>query len=291
MSALPPHARQHPPAPYPWKPVALWWISLAWHAMVFTLWVAAPGLWKWWLAMLILQHMLISLLVMWPRNRLSGRVITRLPAAAAQQGLVALTIDDGPDPAVTPQVLDVLDTWGARATFFCIGQRAARHPEIVRAILARGHAVENHGHTHSAWFSLWGTRRMEQDIRQAQEALWSAAGAWPRHFRPTAGFRNPWTDLVLARTGLHAVHWTRRGFDTRDPDPARVLRRLCHRLAGGDILLLHDGHCATTPAGEPVILAVLPGLLAQMRQQGLRTVRLEDVVLTGEGGRDAGAFS
>ena len=83
---------------------------------------------------------------------------------------------------------------------------------------------------------------------------------------------------MLARSGLHLAAWTRRGFDTREGDPARVLARLTRNLAAGDILLLHDGHAALTPAGRPVILDVLPTLLERIAAAGLRPVTLRQAL-------------
>ena len=93
-------------------------------------------------------------------------------------------------------------------------------------------------------------------------------------FRAPAGLRNIFLEPVLRRHGLRLVSWTRRGYDTREKDPARVLARLTDKLGSGDILLLHDGNVARTEAGRPVVLCVLPALLAQCRNAGLRPVTL-----------------
>jgi peptidoglycan/xylan/chitin deacetylase (PgdA/CDA1 family) len=83
---------------------------------------------------------------------------------------------------------------------------------------------------------------------------------------------------VLQRLGLSLVSWTRRGFDTRERDPAKVLERLVHGLAAGDILLLHDGNAARTAAGRPVVLEVLPPLLARLKADRLRAVTLPEAL-------------
>ena len=93
--------------------------------------------------------------------------------------------------------------------------------------------------------------------------------------RAVAGLRNPFLEPILARHGLQLASWTRRGYDPRNADPAQVLARLTRGLAAGDILLLHDGHGATTAAGQPVVLAVLPPLLAALRARGLKPVTLD----------------
>ena len=109
--------------------------------------------------------------------------------------------------------------------------------------------------------------------------LFDLTGRRPTAFRAPAGLRNPFLDPVLHRLGLNLVSWTRRGFDTRERDPARVLARLTRGLAGGDILLLHDGHAARSrSSAAPVVLDVLPPLLAALRDAGLRGVRLQDVL-------------
>ena len=100
----------------------------------------------------------------------------------------------------------------------------------------------------------------------------------PPCFRAPAGLRNPFLDRVLHRQGLRLVSWTRRGFDTREHDPQRVLARLTDGLAGGDILLLHDGHAQRADSGKPVVLEVLPRLLQALHAQSLQAVTLADAV-------------
>ena len=114
---------------------------------------------------------------LWPRSRWLGRNWTRLPAAAAARGEVALTIDDGPDPEVTPAVLDLLDAHGARATFFCIADRAARASRRSAARSSRrGHSVQNHSDRHSHDFSLLGPRGLAREIGAAQARLADLTG-------------------------------------------------------------------------------------------------------------------
>ena len=268
-------APQAPQRPQPrrWQPVPLVWCTLALHVVMALAW-RQPALWPWCLAAVLLNHALVVALVFFPRSSLLGKAVTRLPAAAAAQGWVALTFDDGPDPQVTPQVLDLLDQYQAKASFFCIGAAVRQYPDLLREIVARGHTVENHGHAHSSLFAFWGRARMQQDMTQLQQAVHAVTGGWPRFFRPTAGFRNPLLDWALARTGLHLVMWTRRGFDTRCRHAPTVLQRLLRRLAAGDILLLHDGNAARTAQGEPLVLAVLPALLRTLRERNLQAVTL-----------------
>jgi peptidoglycan/xylan/chitin deacetylase (PgdA/CDA1 family) len=257
---------------WPWPP--LLWATAAVHAGAVVALLAAPAHWPWAVAALAANHAVLTAVGLWPRSTALGENLVRLPAAAIARGEVALTIDDGPDPEVTPAVLDLLDAHGARATFFCIAERAAQHPALVRDIVRRGHSVQNHSHAHRHNFSLLGPRGFAREIVAAQQVLREVAGEAPRFFRAPAGLRNPFLAPVLHRLGLTLASWTRRGFDTREHDPQRVLQRLTRGLAAGDILLLHDGHCARDAHGHPIVLAVLPALLAELRRLRLVPVTL-----------------
>lgn len=262
----------------PWPVPPLLKVSAACHLCAGATLLAAPGWWPWVVLALAANHALITAAGLWPRSDWLGRNVTRLPDPAAARGEIALTIDDGPDPQVTPAVLDLLDAAGARATFFCIAERAARHPELTRDILRRGHSVQNHTQHHSHRFSLSGPRGFEREITAGQDTLTRLCGTPPAYFRAPAGLRNPFLAPVLHRLGLTLVSWTRRGFDTRETDPARVLARLTDGLRAGDILLLHDGNAARTAGGRPVVLEVLPMLLQRCSDAGLRPVTLPEAL-------------
>ena len=258
-----------------WLPSRFLRASLWFHLVCAVIIIIHPAAWPWVVGALIVNHVLISVSGLIPRGALLGPNITRLPAAAAGRGEVAITIDDGPDPKVTPQVLDLLDQYGAHATFFCVGDLVARYPELARTIVERGHALENHSLHHFYRFSLLGPSSMLQEVRGAQQAILAVTGVEPRYFRAPAGLRNPFLEPILARLQLRLASWTRRGFDTVANDPQLVTARLLRGVGPGDILLLHDGRAATTAAGNPVILEVLPRVLHELRARGLQCVTLE----------------
>ncbi len=245
-------------------------------AALATLW--NPGLWPWALGAAAADQGVLTLAGLWPRSRILGPNWTALPRAAAARGEVAITIDDGPDPLVTPAVLDVLERHGAKATFFCIGERALLYPDLCREIARRGHGVENHSFRHRYGFAGSGLRGFVRELAMAQEALAAVTGSHPRFFRAPFGLRNPLLDPALSRLGLRLASWSRRGFDTRDRDPAAVSRRLLRGLKAGDILLLHDGNSARAADGAPVILHVLPPLLDTIAAEGLRPVTLAEAL-------------
>lgn len=262
--------------PWPWPPFIR--ASAALHGAALGAGLLVPGAAPWALGALVLNHAAITAAGLTPRSRLLGPNTTRLPAAAAGRGEMAITVDDGPEPGVTPQVLDLLDAAGQRATFFCIAERVQAQPALAREIVARGHSIQNHTARHRHDFSFLGPRGYAREISRAQQMLHDVTGQWPTCFRAPAGLRNPFLAPVLHRLGLQLVSWTRRGFDTREGDPRRVLARLTRTLAAGDILLLHDGHAARTAQGQPVVLAALPALLKALHEAGLRSVTLPEAL-------------
>lgn len=262
-----------------WRPSATIKASFAVHAGAGIAALAAPELWPHALAAVAANQALLTTAGLLPRSTLLGPNLTRLPEAATVRDEMALTIDDGPDPAVTPQVLDLLDTAGMKATFFCIGERVTRHAPLAREMAARGHAIENHSQRHLKLFAALGPRAMRREIVGAQRSIADVVGRAPRWFRPTAGLRNPFLDPVLAGLDLRLASWTRRPFDTRCGDVDTVLARLTHNLAAGDILLMHDGHAARTGSGKPVILEALPRLLAGLRECALHSVTLDNALV------------
>lgn len=237
-----------------------------------------PEVWPWAAGAVAANHALLGALGLWPRSTLLGPNITALPASSAARGEIAITFDDGPDPEVTPRVLDLLDAAGARASFFCVAERAARHRDLCAEIVRRGHGLENHSFGHSHAFALFGMGGFRRDISRAQAALTEAGGRVPRFFRAPAGIRSPLLEPVLHELGLRLVSWTRRGFDTRSRDPAPVAARLMRGLAAGDILLLHDGGCARTPGGEAVVLPALVRVLDAARSLNLRPVAVHQAI-------------
>ncbi|MDE2448778.1 MAG: polysaccharide deacetylase family protein [Gammaproteobacteria bacterium] len=262
------------PTPARWRPSPLVSVSLGLHAGALTLVLARPSAWPWAVGAVVADHVLLTAAGLTPRSALLGPNWTRLPRAAIGRRELAITLDDGPDPRITPRVLDLLDERRAKATFFCIGERVQRHAELAREMVRRGHSVENHSQRHLNHFSLLGPRALVAEIERAQDTIGITTGQHPLFFRAPAGLRSPFLDPVLSRLGLRLASWTRRGFDTVSARAEAVLGKLTRGLGPGDILLLHDGHGALTGNGVPVILEVLPRLLDAVAAAQLTPVTL-----------------
>lgn len=220
------------------------------------------------IAVLLLSHAPFWYAALRPNSDLCAPVVKKF---AARDREVWLTFDDGPDPAETPHVLELLARHGARATFFLIGKKAKQQPELVRRILAEGHAIGNHTFSHpKIFFWAYTPSHGGREIDRCTDALAGACGQASRLFRAPIGLHTPLLFPQLARRGMQPVGWTVRGFDRADSDPQRIVRRLMHRLEPGAILLLHPERCDRH--GRNSGLAALELLLGELDRVGYRCV-------------------
>ena len=265
--------------PRRWRPTPLLQLSAVVHAVALGGLLIQPAHWAIALSALAINHLILTAAGLWPRSTLLGPNWTRLPAAAAARQEIAITIDDGPNPDVTPAVLELLAAHQARATFFCIGTQAERHPELVAEILRHGHEIENHSQHHRHTFSLLGPAGFAREISAGQATLQRLTGRLPQFFRCPAGLRNPFLEPVLARHGLHLASWTRRGFDTRETDSKKVLRGspLDWRPATSCCSTTVTRRAAQRAAGRSSF-DVLPPLLDACAARGLRPTLLSETL-------------
>lgn len=184
-------------------------------------------------------------------------------AAAGRR--LALTFDDGPDPVWTPRLLDALARVGASATFFLVGERAERAPDVVRRMVAEGHEVASHSWSHRCLW-LCGPRTTEAEIQRAHDGLGALAGAPPRHFRPPWGMVNAAMFPALRRVGERCVFWSIQPEGRRPTPPARQIAHVLHRAHPGAIVDLHDAE--GTPAAPARLLQALPPMLEGLRERG-----------------------
>jgi len=240
------------------------WLSLALVAYGATPWLVLP------VAFAALSGVVLIASLQAPLG-LFGPVLVRGPS---DRSSVALTFDDGPDPATTPAVLDLLDAAGAKGTFFLIGGRVAAAPEVARQIVERGHQVGHHSHEHR-WTKMFVRKRLIADFAAAARAIHAATGVVPRFFRPPVGIIAPEVLEVAAAAGTTLTAWSVRPYDGRIDDAAVVRRRVASKIQAGDIVLLHD---TSLRAGRtPPAVEALPGILEDLGARNLRAVTLEEL--------------
>jgi peptidoglycan/xylan/chitin deacetylase (PgdA/CDA1 family) len=198
------------------------------------------------------------------------RVVSRVPT---REPRVAFTFDDGPHPVHTRQVMDLLERAGARGTFFVIGEKVARLPEVVSELVRRGHEVGLHSQRHDRLQNLRAEEAIVLDLEENRAAVEAAAGVRPTLFRPPVGLSSPRTCVAVDRLGLEVVGWSARAYDgAASPEVDTVVRRILPHLEPGAIVLLHDARERGDEA--PSSLAALERLLELSNQRGLRGVTL-----------------
>jgi len=197
------------------------------------------------------------------------RFFPRLSGLGAS-GHVALTFDDGPDPASTPLFVEALAARGTRATFFLLGSMLARAPELGLDLAAAGHEVAVHGWAHHNLL-LRGPHATYRDLARTRELIRAVTGRAPRFFRPPYGVFSAAALLAARRLELTPVLWTCWGRDwTRSATRASVLATVRDGLAGGGTVLLHDSDCTSAPGAWRASLAALPHLLDECLHRGWR---------------------
>jgi peptidoglycan/xylan/chitin deacetylase (PgdA/CDA1 family) len=215
------------------------------------------------LAPIFLSHLLLLYATLVANCQWLGPVMRSFETAEPE---VWLTIDDGPSPAHTVAMLDLLDRFQARATFFLIGRRAEEYPHLVTEILSRGHEIANHTYTHPSG-SFWaaGPRRIAAEIDLCAELLRAGEDRPARFFRAPAGLKNPFVHPELERRRLALIGWTVRGLDTMHRNPARVAARILRETKPGAIILLHEAHrVAKSPEFNPRCLELTLSALADL---------------------------
>jgi len=151
----------------------------------------------------------------------------------------ALTFDDGPSPASTPILLELLARYDLPATFFVVGEKAAKHPELITAILEGGHTIGNHSLRHDYFLMLRPPATLQADIHGTQEIL-RKSGVTPLAFRPPTGITGPHLGKVLAGENLIAVTYSCRALDRGNRNIRNLAGKILRRLRPGDIIMLHD---------------------------------------------------
>jgi peptidoglycan/xylan/chitin deacetylase (PgdA/CDA1 family) len=188
---------------------------------------------------------------------------------------IYLTFDDGPDPRFTPRLLDILDLFQIRASFFLLGQACERFPELVRRISEAGHTVGNHTYTHCHPWAV-SARRARDEVRRAQEVIAEACGKAPKLFRPPYGRRRAVMIEEARALGMETVLWTRSAIDWGLMAEIDSIGHRLSRASAGDILLCHD---APMVKNKPdLTLIVLPGFIEQCHRRKLRFAGLDHLL-------------
>ena len=191
-------------------------------------------------------------------------------SANTNQKVIALSFDDGPVHAYTPQVLQVLKEEKVPAAFFCIGKRIVQNEELFRKVHEEGHIIGNHSFSHTPLFDMMPSNRMLADVRKTDEAIKRSIGLQPRLFRPPYGVTTPAMEKVMKAGGYIAIGWNIRSFDTVARNEMQLLNKLIRLLRPGAVILLHDT--------QKITLSILPRFIKAARNEGYEFVRLDKLL-------------
>jgi peptidoglycan/xylan/chitin deacetylase (PgdA/CDA1 family) len=205
-----------------------------------------------------------------------GFYLSIISRGCTGQRVVALTFDDGPDPATTPHLLSLLAAHDVPATFFVVGQRAAAYPELIKAILDAGHTIGNHSFRHDSLVAFRGQEKITAEILMAQRVL-EDLGVKPMVFRPPVGITYPGLAKVLEGLGLVAVTFSCRGWDRCNRSIEYLAERIIGQARPDDIIMLHD-HLPERQANLYQWLAEVEAILSGIRGKALEFRPLAELI-------------
>ncbi len=180
---------------------------------------------------------------------------------------ILLSFDDGPDPELSLEVLDILDEKKVKALFFVIGEKVSLNPGILKEIVNRGHSVGIHTFSHSTFFGFYSAKKVTDEIKKTGDVIFQATGISAQYFRPPFGITNPQIASAVDETGLKVVGWSVRSFDTKIRKGREILKKTLKKLKGGDIVLFHDTVKGTVD--------VLKSFIDMSRQKGFEFIEPE----------------
>ena len=242
------------------------------------LWLGRFGVLKKRLAALLATVSILTcgallLLAVLPGNSFYGPVLTHGDSAKKQ---IALTFDDGPYPPYTQKLLQVLADKKVRATFFMVGENAARHPDIVRLVQSQGHQIALHAGYHRDLLKL-SSAQLQSNIAYGQQTLEQLTGKPVRYMRPPHGFKDWHVLQIMREAGLQAVNWSVIPRDWTNPGATQIVNRVCNDAAPGAIVLLHDGDSPKQTALREQTVAATAQIIDCLRADGYEFVTVEEL--------------
>lgn len=185
------------------------------------------------------------------------------------RNIVALTFDDGPTE-ITPEVLNLLEKYNQKATFFCIGKHLEKYPETAKIIVGKGHVIANHTYSHTNKMGFLNKKEVFNEIASTQNIILQITGKIPNFFRPPFGVTNPNIARVCKENRVEVIGWNIRSLDTVIESENKILYRILDRLQKGSIILLHDTSAKT--------LNVLERLLIIMEKKQIQSVTVDELL-------------
>jgi peptidoglycan-N-acetylglucosamine deacetylase len=195
-----------------------------------------------------------------------------------EEKTVALTFDDGPHPVYTPQVLQILESFGVKATFFLIGRQARSHPEVVLQIKDRGHEIENHSDNHLFYLPWLPADRIRQEIVAAQETIYRITGNYPLFFRSPLGWVSNDLVTVCREMKLPIINGSVKAGDVSLPGTEYIIHSVLDQTKSGAIIILHDAGGVGSYRNRTQTLEALPIIIRNLKERGYNFVLIKELI-------------
>jgi peptidoglycan/xylan/chitin deacetylase (PgdA/CDA1 family) len=218
---------------------------------------------------IIISLLFLAHLVYCSANICSQAYIQSICKAETEEKKIAITFDDGPHAEITPKVLELLEQYTVKATFFCIGNQIESNTELLNLIDQKGHLIGNHTYSHHRWFDLFSSQKMKSDIEKTNGVIFDIINKKTKLFRPPYGVTNPSLKKAIKDFNFHTIGWSIRSYDTIK-STEETLKRIKKRLSTGDIILFHDN--------REHIVDILKLFLEYCKNENYEIVQLDELL-------------
>ncbi len=208
-------------------------------ALIISLALSIPDTYKLIICVLILFAYL-AIMIWASSNIRSSFFVKTLNSNPNIKNKLAITFDDGPDSKNTPAILDLLNKYNAKASFFIIGSKAEKNKDLLKDIYNNNHLIGNHSYSHSNLFPLKSVKKIKSEILKTNKIIEEITNSDNKYFRPPFGVINPLIFMAVKQMNLTTIGWSVRSLDTKNENPEIVLKRITKKIKGGDIILFHD---------------------------------------------------
>ena len=220
----------------------------------------------------------VFLVALWgffyPKSQVFGKTYW---GKKTHEKIIALTFDDGPNEPYTSQILDILNKYNIKATFFTIGENVKYYPETSRKIVDEGHVIANHSYSHQSDLSIEDKKTVAKEIDWNQNAILETTGKLPHLFRPPHGFKSPWLLDELKKDNLLTIEWSDMTSDWQQPPAKKIIEAILKKARPGGIIVLHDGNATSHHTSRAQEVNALPTIIEELQKKGYKFVTVSEL--------------
>ena len=204
-----------------------------------------------------------------PKSQIFGKTYWGIKT---KEKIIALTFDDGPNEPYTSQILEILNKYNIKATFFVLGENVAYYPETVQKIYNNGNVVASHSYSHQSDLSIEDKATLDKEIDWSQDIIYKTIGKYPHLFRPPHGFKSPWLISELNKDSLITIEWSDMVSDWRQPPVDEIVNGIIKKARPGGVIVLHDGDQTKHGSNRSQEVKALPIIIEKLQNQGYKFV-------------------